>query len=89
MVTVFLGYRDEIEHVLLFPVPKAYESQITNKFIPEIEEWCKTNLSGPARPVYVAYERKENDGSIRTYARYEFEFANERDAILFKLFHIG
>lgn len=86
MITVFLGYRNQIGH--LIRKPPAGHPQIVNEFSQEIEEWCEENLSGPAYPEYVYYLKPDENGKVRQYGRYEFVFSNERDATLFKLFHV-
>jgi hypothetical protein len=84
MVQVFLGYRPVMAHVL-FKAPPG-ESQIVEELCPEIEEWCKNNLKGTVTPVYAKVTKPNDD---KEYRRWEFEFSNEDDIPMFKLFHIG
>lgn len=84
MFQVFLGYRPVMAHVL-FKAPPG-EPQIVEAFCPEVDEWCKHNLRGTVSPVYVEVKKPNDNGR---YFRWEFEFSNEDDIPLFKLFHIG
>lgn len=85
MITVFLGYRNQIGHLIR---KLSVQPQIVNEFSQEIEEWCEENLSGPAYPEYVRIFKTDENGNMRQYGRYEFVFSNESDAALFKLFHV-
>jgi len=86
MITVFLGYRNQIGY--LIRKPPAGQPQIVEEFSQEIGEWCEENLSGPAYPKYVHFLKPDENGNFRQYGRYEFVFSNEDDAALFKLFHV-
>jgi hypothetical protein len=85
MIRVFLGYRNAIGHILEGGVHSAPDDDFTQ----DVSEWSQANLTGYAQPVYVPVIYLDESGVSRRGARFEFEFDNERDAVLFKLFHIG
>lgn len=85
MIQVFLGYRNVIGHL----IDVEYDDGRHDIFKPEVAQWCRDNLSGPAMPYYHMWYETDEDGRERGKGRIEFEFANLDDAALFKLFWVG
>ncbi len=87
MVQVFLGYRRLVEHLVEY----EYDDGKQYFFTSEVNEWCRTNLSGPAKPCYrIWYEPRADGNEPPTgFGRIEFEFETLDDAALFKLFWVG